>query len=110
VGARDVSPKETAVAETTKQHKGSQAKKWKRVAKGNGKKACTVEGCKRPYRAKGYCFFHYQQWRKGELAHSRYEPCRAEKCTKRPFKDFLCEQHYNEKMGIKPEAPAAPAA
>jgi hypothetical protein len=26
-------------------------KNWPRTAKGGGKKACTVEGCKRPYRA-----------------------------------------------------------
>ena len=28
---------------------------------------CTVEGCKRPYRAKGYCVTHYKLWRRGEL-------------------------------------------
>jgi hypothetical protein len=42
------------VAEETKtnekKHKGSKAKKWKRVAKGGGKKACKVEGFKRAYR------------------------------------------------------------
>jgi len=98
------------VAETTKKHKGTQAKKWKRVAKGNGKKACTVEGCKRPYRAKGYCFFHYQHWRKGELGHARYDSCNHEKCTKPQHKAGLCETHWKEKMGIKDEPPAAAAA
>lgn len=95
---------------TTKKHKGSQIKKWKRVARGGGKVACKVEGCKRPYRAKGYCFHHYKAWRQGELGASRYNPCKAEKCTKRPFKAGLCQTHYNEKMGIKETPPAAPAA
>ena len=30
-------------------------------AKGGGAKACTVQGCKRAYRAKGLCFFHYKK-------------------------------------------------
>ncbi len=34
-------------------------------------KHCKVEGCKRPYRAKGYCNVHYRQWRKGLLPKSR---------------------------------------
>ena len=94
------------MAETTKKHKGSQAKKWKRAPKAGGKKSCGVEGCKRAYRAKGYCYFHYQKWRRGELGHSRYTPCTAEKCTRRPFKERLCEQHYNEKHGKKEGAAA----
>ena len=108
------------MAETTKKHKGSQAKKWKRAPKGGGKKACSVEGCKRAYRAKGYCYFHYQKWRRGELPHGRFKTCHAEKCLKKQFKSGLCQTHYNEKIGkaaaapaaapVAPAAPAAPAA
>jgi len=103
------------VAETKtneKKHKGSKAKKWKRAAKGAGKKACKVEGCKRAYRAKGYCYFHFQKWRKGELPKARYTACNTEKCTKKQFKAGLCQTHYNEKMGkaAAAAAPAAPAA
>jgi hypothetical protein len=98
------------VAETTKKHKGSQAKKWKRSAKGGSKKTCSVEGCKRAYRAKGYCYFHFQKWRKGELPHARYKSCNHEKCTKKQFKTGLCQTHYNEKHGkVAAAAPAAPA-
>ncbi len=89
------------MSEATTKHAGSKDKVWKRPNRGGGEKACTVEGCKRPYRAKGYCWFHYSHWRKGELGHSRYTPCDAEKCTKRPFKARLCETHYNEKHGKK---------
>lgn len=95
------------MAETTKKHKGSQVKKWKRAPKGNGKKACTVEGCKRAYRAKGYCYFHYNQWRKGELPHARFNSCNTEKCNGKQFKAGLCEKHFKEKMGIKDEPAAA---
>ena len=98
------------MAETkTHEHKGSKAKKWKRAAKGGGKKACSVAGCKRAYRAKGYCYFHFQKWRRGELPHARYKSCNAEKCTKKQFKAGLCQTHYNEKIG-KAAAAAAPAA
>ena len=28
---------------------------------------CKVEGCDEPYRAKGFCARHYQQWKRGRL-------------------------------------------
>ncbi len=82
------------------------------AAKGNGKKTCSVQGCKRPYRAKSYCFFHYDKWRDGALPHNRYKTCSKEECRKRVFKGGLCEAHYNESTGKAPAAAdkAAPAA
>ncbi|HYH95541.1 vegetative protein [Hyalangium sp.] len=71
-------------------------KKWPRVAKAGGKKACSVEGCKRPYRAKSYCFFHYKKWRQGELPHSRYRTCSKADCRAKTFKGGLCEKHHAE--------------
>ena len=72
-------------------------KSWPRQAKSNGKKTCTVEGCKRPYRAKSYCFFHYKKWRQGELPHSRYKTCSKAECrAKAGPKAGLCEKHYGE--------------
>ena len=91
------------MAETAKK------KKTWRSAKGGGKKACTSEGCKRPYRAKGYCHFHYDKWRAGELAHTRYRTCNNEECLKKEFKAGLCQTHYNDSRGIVAPAPAAPA-
>lgn len=35
-------------------------------------KTCKIKGCKRPYRAKGYCNVHYKAWRKGELERTRH--------------------------------------
>ena len=71
-------------------------KKWPRVAKGNGKKVCSVAGCKRPYRAKSYCFFHYKSWRQGALPHSRYRTCSKAECRTKVMKAGLCEKHFNE--------------
>jgi hypothetical protein len=57
-------------------------------------KKCQVEGCKRPYRAKGYCVVHYQKWRRGELGKARYKTCSAEDCLKPTVRWGLCEEHY----------------
>ena len=81
-------------------------------------KKCKVEGCKRPYRSKGYCNAHFHKWRKGELeAKPRYKICKEEKCKKPMHKKGYCEQHYgawsaSKKPGVaQVEAPAAaPAA
>jgi len=90
------------------------AKKAAPSAKGQGKKACSVEGCKRGYRAKGYCFFHYKKWRNDELPHGRYDTCSNEECHKRVAQHGLCEEHFKawkaSRKGAKPEEAAAPAA
>jgi hypothetical protein len=80
------------VAETKKATK----KTWARKAKGGGKKACTAEGCKRAYRAKGFCFFHYKKWRQGELPHSRYRTCSKAECRGKVLRAGMCEKHFNE--------------
>ena len=81
-------------------------KKTYRAPKGGGDKKCSVEGCKRPYRAKSFCFFHYKKWRQGELPHSRYKLCSKAECRKPMMKKGLCEQHYNDTYK-KAEAAAA---
>jgi len=89
-------------------------KKWPRLAKGGGAKSCSVANCKRPYRAKSYCFFHYKKWRQGELPHSRYRICSKAECRKKVFKGGLCETHFAEATGkagaAAPAAEAKPAA
>lgn len=74
-------------------------------------KPCSVEGCKRPYRAKGYCTVHYQKWRRGELtAKPRYRTCGEENCRKPSFHKGYCQEHYSAwSASKKPQAPAAPA-
>ena len=99
-----------AETQATQKKSGNRHKKWPRRAKGGEGKACGVQGCKRPYRAKGYCYFHYKKWRQGELPHSRYRICSKAECRKKAFKHGLCEQHWGEKYKkADAAAPAAPA-
>ena len=56
-------------------------------------KKCRQEGCKRPYRAKGYCNVHYKQWRHGKFAKTRYKICTKEGCRKPRAKGSLCAEH-----------------
>jgi hypothetical protein len=92
----------------------TKAKRAAPESKGNGKKACTVAGCKRGYRAKGYCFFHYKKWRAGELPHGRYRTCSSAECKKKVFQHGMCEEHFKAwkagRKGAQPVAAAAPAA
>ena len=74
-------------------------------------KKCSVEGCKRPYRAKGYCVTHYKLWRRGELEghKARYKLCSKEACKKAAGRYGLCDEH----RGVAPKdggEAAAPAA
>jgi hypothetical protein len=67
---------------------------------------CSVEGCKRPYRAKSYCVTHYKKWRRGEMeAHrARYKICSKEGCKKPAGRWGLCDEHRKKGEG---EAAAA---
>jgi hypothetical protein len=78
----------------------TQTKKTKRTApkaKGGGKKTCSVKGCKRSYRAKGLCFFHYASWRRGEMEAKprRWKACGKEDCKKKVLAHGLCQEHYD---------------
>jgi hypothetical protein len=88
-------------------------------AKGLGTKACSVAGCKRAYRAKGLCFFHFKKWRAGELEAkpARYKTCSKPECKKKVVAHGLCQEHHDawiksrkKNAGQAEAAPAAPAA
>lgn len=67
---------------------------------------CSVEGCKGPYRAKGYCARHFKQWRRGEMPkRPRYKCCVEEGCRKPRGRWGLCTDHFQAK-----HAAPAPAA
>jgi len=87
----------------------AQKKGWARQPKGSPENACTVEGCKRPYRAKGYCYFHFKKWRQGELPHGRYRTCSKAECRQKATRHGLCEKHEAEARGVKGGQPAAAA-
>ncbi len=64
-------------------------------------KKCRIPGCKRPYRAKGYCTVHYQKWRRGELAGGkkpRYKTCRVEDCLKPAVRWGRCQEHFEASL------------
>jgi hypothetical protein len=102
------------MAETQK--KANETRKTKKKApapKGAGKKACSVAGCKRAYRAKGLCFFHYRKWRRGELEGRprRYNTCSKPDCKKKVAGHGLCQEHYDAwKKKAKGTEGAAPPA
>jgi len=72
-------------------------------------KKCSNEGCKRPYRAKGYCNVHYAAWRRGELEKhkARYKTCGKEGCKKPMVRWGLCTEHYAAATGKGEEAAKA---
>ena len=74
---------------------------------------CGIEGCKRAYQAKGYCFFHYDKWKAGEMPKGRYKTCSREGCLKKVVEHGLCAEHQKKKTGeaaAPAAAPATPAA
>jgi len=87
--------------------KAPEKKGWGRQPKGGPDNACSVEGCKRPYRAKGYCYFHFKKWRQGELPHSRYRTCSKAECRAKAVRHGLCEKHEAETYGKAPAETAA---
>ncbi len=70
---------------------------------------CSIEGCKRAYQAKGYCFFHYDKWKNGELPKARYKTCSKEGCLKKVTAHGLCAEHQKKTGAEAAAAPAAPA-
>ncbi len=75
--------------------------------------ACSVEGCKRPYRAKGYCVTHFKKWRRGELPKkAHYKICGEADCHKPTLKFGMCQTHFDAWTAARKGevAAAAPAA
>ncbi len=91
----------------------TKTKKRAPAPKGGGKKICTVQGCKRAYRAKGLCFFHYGKWRRGELEArpARYRICSKPDCRKKVLQHGLCQEHFEAwtKSRKKNQTAAPPA-
>ena len=66
---------------------------------------CSVEGCKQPLRAKGYCRKHFLAWRREKFgAHHHYKICSKEGCRKKREFGGLCAEHAGKR------APAEAAA
>jgi hypothetical protein len=85
----------------------------KRAQKRAAKPSCRAAKCKRRYRAKGYCAFHYAAWRHNEFGNARYKQCADTSCTKPMVKNRFgyCEDHFqNYYVKGQAVAKAAPAA
>ena len=93
------------MAATTEQRRKTKAPQ----ARGKEGLKCRIEGCKRAYQAKGYCFFHYDKWKDGELPKARYKTCSKEGCHKKVAAHGLCAEHQAKK-GAEAAAPAPAAA
>ncbi|MBU4484848.1 hypothetical protein KKA47_05460, partial [bacterium] len=77
-------------------------------------RTCKMEGCKREYRAKGYCNVHYKKWRRGELDKKpRYKICSEENCKGETYKSGRCKPHYDawiaSRKKVEAEVVATPA-
>jgi hypothetical protein len=71
-------------------------KAWHAHSKPREELHCKVKGCKRRYRAKGYCVSHYREWRHGKFGKQRYTACMANNCFK-PMamsRQGLCDEHW----------------
>lgn len=64
-------------------------------------RTCTIPGCERPYRARGWCATHWSRWRKHGSPERRPKPpandsCVVEGCgtdVRSAYSDY-CEMHY----------------
>jgi hypothetical protein len=58
-------------------------------------KVCTFEDCSKPYRCKGLCRTHYEQWRSGRPLFTRTpKKCSFDGCGRPHKAQGLCSQHY----------------
>lgn len=65
---------------------------------------CSVEGCEKPVRARGWCSTHHQRWRVHgspdvvlRAANGAYGPgsaCSVDGCERRPTRGGMCTAHY----------------
>ena len=67
-------------------------------------RTCSVEGCQRPYYAKGFCAHHYHKNRNSMLAATKkpvwptapQRKCVAWLCEEPVYGMGVCEKHYKE--------------
>lgn len=60
---------------------------------------CSIEGCNRKHRCRGFCLVHYQRWRRGADMALPIEPkprqgSRCPLCGVKAYRRGYCEMHY----------------
>lgn len=88
---KDKAEKVHVEAEPEKKHKAYHAS-----SKSREELSCKIKKCKRSYKAKGYCTFHYKEWRNGKFGMARYKTCGHMEC-KKPMslnRHGYCEDHF----------------
>lgn len=55
-------------------------------------KTCSVEGCNRKHKSKGYCFKHYVQFKYNSEGG---KPCKFPECKRTHFAKGYCKKHYS---------------
>jgi hypothetical protein len=62
--------------------------------------ACSVEGCDKPVRARGWCQNHYKHWRRGKMPNDgednrrRRGLCSVDNCDQAHSARGFCRRHY----------------
>ena len=67
---------------------------------------CTMAGCDRPHKARGYCQTHYMQFKRGitpvgpirSRVHEKPDECVVEDCAEPVKAHGLCKKHYQRKL------------
>lgn len=72
-------------------------------------RTCDVPGCERPFVARGYCDYHYREWRRCGVAGGTTPPplkavgtCSFDGCERRRRSDGLCSAHYLQQFHGRP--------
>lgn len=72
-------------------------------------RACAVEGCDRPRKARGLCETHGDRLKRGDITHpgraARATICSIDGCNNKPQSRNLCGRHYRRKLRELPLRP-----
>jgi HNH endonuclease len=72
---------------------------WSRAYTPSVKK-CSIRGCSKPSRQRGWCYMHYYRWRRHGDPQRTLRPyrgpteCSVDRCQRKPMAQGLCSPHY----------------